>query len=58
MVSEPSSFKTSHKIASSVISGLVLMRESCTETISLAVVPSRKNLGYIRQAYPTVPGDL
>ena len=40
-----SSSKTSHKIASSVIIGSVLVRESFTETISLAVVPSGKNLG-------------
>ena len=44
-VSEPSSSKTSHKIASSVISGSVLVRESSAETISLAVVPSGKNSG-------------
>ena len=37
--------KTSHKIASSVISGSVLVRESSTETISLALVLSGKNSG-------------
>ena len=44
-VAEPSSSKTSYMIALSVTTGSVLVRESSTETISLVVVPSEKNLG-------------